>query len=76
MDKDIVIAILTVCSNVISIIVGIQLIKYRVEQLEKKVEKHNALYDKVHELETSEEINEVEHKTFDKRITKLEGVRQ
>lgn len=75
MDKDIIIAVCTICSNVISIIVGIQLIKYRVEQLEKKVEKHNAFYDKVNELQKSDEINKVEHRNFDKRLTTLEEAR-
>ena len=72
MSDSLLVAICSVCSNIVTILVGIKLIDYRVTQLEKKVEKHNAFYDKVNELEKSEEVNRVEHKTFDKRITNLE----
>ena len=74
MSDSLLVAICSVCSNIVTILVGIKLIYYRVTQLEKKVEKHNAFYDKVNELEKSEEVNRVEHKTFDKRLLDLEGV--
>lgn len=74
MSDAVIVAICSVCSNIITIIAGIKLIEYRVVQLEKKVEKHNKFYDKVNALEKSEEVNKIEHKTFDKRITDLEEV--
>ena len=76
MSDSLLVAICSVCSNIVTILVGIKLIDYRVTQLEKKVEKHNAFYDKVNELEKSEEVNRVEHKTFDKRLTNLEVSKQ
>lgn len=51
-----------VLSGIISAVLSIQLIKYRIEQLEKKVDKHNNLIDRTYQLEKEvailkEEIN-------------------
>jgi transcription elongation factor Elf1 len=72
MDSGIILALVTLFGNIVTLICGLQVIKYRIAQLEKKVEKHNQFYDKVNELEKEEEINKVEHLSFDKRITTLE----
>jgi transcription elongation factor Elf1 len=72
MDSEIILALVTLFGNIVTLICGLQVIKYRIAQLEKKVEKHNQFYDKVNELEKEEEINKVEHLSFDKRITILE----
>lgn len=72
MDSGIILAIVTLFGNIVTLICGLQVIKYRIAQLEKKVEKHNQFYDKVNELEKEEEINKVEHLSFDKRISTLE----
>lgn len=72
MDSGIILALVTLFGNIITLICGLQVIKYRIAQLEKKVEKHNQFYDKVNTLEKEEEINKVEHLSFDKRITTLE----
>lgn len=72
MDSEIILALVTLFGNIVTLICGLQVIKYRIAQLEKKVEKHNQFYDKVNELEKEEEVNKVEHKSFDKRITALE----
>lgn len=66
------VAIATIFGNVVTMICGIKLINYRIEQLEKKVEKHNQFYDKVNDLEKSKEVNKVEHSVFNKRIDVLE----
>ena len=72
MDSGIILALVTLFGNLVTLICGLQVIKYRIAQLEKKVEKHNQFYDKVNELKKEEEINKVEHLSFDKRITTLE----
>lgn len=72
MDSEIILALVTLFGNIVTLICGLQVIKYRIAQLEKKVEKHNQFYDKVNTLEKEEEINKVEHLSFDKRITTLE----
>lgn len=76
MSDTVIVAICSVCGNIVAIVAGIKMIEYRVSQLEKKVEKHNAFYDKVNDLQKSEEVNKIEHKSFDKRLTNLEEVRQ
>lgn len=66
------VAIATIFGNVITLICGIKLITYRIEQLEKKVEKHNQFYDKTNALEKQAEINNIEHALYDKRLDNLE----
>ncbi len=49
---------------------NIMLISYRLEQLEKKVDKHNEVIDRTYALEkrtavTEEQINEVNHRVSD-----------
>lgn len=66
------VAIATIFGNVVTMICGIKMINYRIEQLEKKVEKHNQFYDKVNALETAENVNAIEHKNFDRRISNIE----
>lgn len=51
MSDTIVIAILSLCGTFIGSFSGINLIKYRIEELEKKVEKHNTLIERTYKLE-------------------------
>ena len=53
-------AISVIASGLISAIVSNKLMKYRIEQLEKKVDKHNSLIDRTYHLETQVEIIENE----------------
>ena len=46
----------TIGSGVLSAIISNNLIKYRVEQLEKKVDKHNNLIDRMYKAETNIEV--------------------
>ncbi len=54
---DIIIAVLALCGTVIGSITGIlasnKLVIYRIEQLEKKVEKHNNLIERMNLAEAS-----------------------
>ena len=49
------------------------LIAYRLEQLEKKVDKHNNLVERMYKVEEKLSIQEKETKVIDHRIKKLEG---
>ena len=50
-----------------------KLTNYRIEQLEKKVEKHNQVIERVYKLEKFEAVIEEEFKDANKRIEKLEN---
>ena len=55
----------TIGSGVLSSIISNNLIKYRVEQLEKKVDKHNNLIDRMYKAESNikliqEEVEQLE----------------
>ena len=56
-------AISVIVSGLISAIVSNKLMAYRIEQLEKKVDKHNSLIDRTYHLEAQVEVleNEVEN---------------
>ena len=56
-------AISVIASGLISAIVSNKLMAYRIEQLEKKVDKHNSLIDRTYHLEAQVEVleNEVEN---------------
>lgn len=56
-----------IISGGISALITNNLVKYRVEQLEKKVDKHNNLIDRMYKAESdikviNEEIENLEHK--------------
>lgn len=57
----------TIGSGVLSAVISNNLIKYRVEQLEKKVDKHNNLIDRMYKAESNikliqEEVENLENK--------------
>ena len=57
----------TIGSGVLSAVISNNLIKYRVEQLEKKVDKHNNLIDRMYKDESNikliqEEVDNLESK--------------
>ena len=56
-------AISVIASGLISAIVSNKLMRYRIEQLEKKVDKHNSIIDRTYHLEAQVEVleNEVEN---------------
>lgn len=61
----VVVAVCSLFGTFIGSFSGINLIKYRIEQLEKKVEKHNNLIERVYKLEEKDAV-------FDERVTVLE----
>lgn len=53
-------AIAVIVSGLISAIVSNKLMAYRIEQLEKKVDKHNSIIDRTYHLEAQVEVLENE----------------
>ncbi len=54
------------------IITSSRLVNYRIEQLEKKVDKHNSVIERVYELEKRDAVVEEEIKVANHRINDLE----
>ena len=78
MSEVVVVAILSLIGTLIGSLCGIltanKLTNYRIEQLEKKVEKHNQVIERVYKLEKFEAVIEEEFKDANKRIEKLENI--
>lgn len=51
MIGSIIVAVLSFLGTCIGSLTGIKLIKYRIEQLEKKVDKHNTVVERTYHLE-------------------------
>ena len=64
----------TVLGSLFGVITAHTLRNYRIEQLEKKVEKHNNLIDRVYALEKNEAVIEEEIAVANHRIKDLEEV--
>ena len=77
MSETIIVAILsligTLAGSLLGIIAANKLVIYRIEQLEKKVEKHNNGLERVYALETSEAVIKEEIKVANHRIDDLES---
>lgn len=52
---------------------GIKLISYRIEQLEKRVEKHNNLIERTYKLEEETEVQKEQIKTINQQLADLKG---
>jgi hypothetical protein len=55
------------------ILTGTKLTNYRIEQLEKRVEKHNNVIERVYNLEKNEAVINEEIKVANHRLNDLEG---
>lgn len=77
MNSAIIVAMLSLVGTLIGSFAGImaanKLTNYRIEQLEKKVEKHNQVIDRVYKLEQSDAVENEELKVINHRIADLEG---
>ena len=77
MDNTIVIALISFAGTLFGTFGGIvtsqKLVNYRIEQLEKKVEKHNNVTERVFELEIDKAVFEEEMKVANHRINDLEN---
>lgn len=63
MSDAVIVAVLSLIGTFVGSFSGIQLIKYRIEQLEKKVEKHNSIVERTYLLE--EKIKVANHRIED-----------
>ena len=77
MTEGIMIAIITgglaVISNIIIVVFNNSKTLYRIEQLEKKVEKHNNFIERTYELERIVDVHEEKLKVANHRIEDLEN---
>lgn len=76
MSETIMVALLSLAGTLMGSLFGIlaanKLVVYRIEQLEKKVEKHNNVLERVYSLETEEAVIKEELKVANHRIDDLE----
>lgn len=63
----------TVVGSIAGILTANKLTNYRIEQLEKKVEKHNSVVEKMYGLESRTDVLEEKVKVANHRIDDLEG---
>ena len=77
MSETIIVAILSLAGTLMGSLLGIlaanKLVVYRIEQLEKKVEKHNQVVERVYSLERNEAVIE---EVANHRICDLEDIRK
>ena len=72
MSETIIVALLSLAGTILGTFGGIltasKLTNYRIEQLEKKVEKHNHVIERVYELEKQEAVMDEEIKIMSHQI--------
>lgn len=77
MEDTIAVALISFAGTLIGTFGGIitanKLTNYRISQLEKKVEKHNSVIERVYQLEKGEAVIEEEIKVANHRIADLEN---
>ena len=77
MPTEITVALIGLLGSGLGAFVGImtstKLTSYRLEQLEKKVEKHNNIIERTYKLEEEEKITEEKIKVINHRIDDLEN---
>lgn len=77
METEIIVSLITLIGSAVGTFAGIllntKLSNYRIEQLEKKVDKHNSIIERVYQLEKSEAVISEEIKVANHRINDLEG---
>lgn len=76
MANEIIVALLSLAGTAIGSVLGIvtsnKLTLYRIEQLEKKVDKHNNVIERVYKLEEKEAVQEQQIKVANHRLDDLE----
>ncbi len=76
MSTEIIVSLITLIGSALGTFAGIavnsKLMAYRIEQLEKQVNKHNQVIDRVYKLETQEAVLNEEIEVANHRIKDLE----
>lgn len=76
MDTEIIVAIIAAAGGLLGSLVGViassKLTTYRIEQLEKKVDKHNNLVERTYKLEERIEVHDEKIRVANHRINDLE----
>lgn len=72
MTETVIVALLSLAGTFLGTFSGIKLMSYRIEQLEKKVEKHNNLIERTYRLEERAELADEKIKVANHRIDDLE----
>ncbi|WP_302493504.1 hypothetical protein [uncultured Ruminococcus sp.] len=77
MATEIIVALIGLGGSALGSILGIiassKLTAYRIEQLEKKVDKHNSVIERVYKIEQHEAVVDEEIKVANHRIADLEN---
>lgn len=80
MTTEIIVSLITLCGSALGTFAGIfintKLTNYRIEQLEKKVDKHNNVIERIYKIEQHEVIVNKEIRTANDRIKDLEKILQ
>lgn len=76
MNDAIIVAVLSLCGTLFGSLSGIltanKLTNYRIQELEKRVEKHNSVIERVYNLEKKEAVIDEEIRVANHRIDDLE----
>ncbi len=64
----------TLGGSLIGVLASNRLTVYRIEQLEKKVEKHNNLVERTYKIEEEQEVEKEKFKVINHRIDDLEAL--
>ena len=79
MAGTIIVAAISLAGTLIGSIAGIltanKLTNYRIEQLEKKVDKHNSLIERMYDMESRVDVIDEKMKVANHRLDDLEKVR-
>lgn len=77
MPSEVIVGLLSLAGTLIGSVAGIiasnKLTVYRIEQLEKKVDKHNNMIERTYKLEQKQSVMEEQIKVANHRITDLES---
>ena len=72
MSSEIVVAICSFAGTAVGSFSGLRLMSYRIEQLEKRVDKHNNVIERVYRLEEKDAIHDEQMRVANHRIADLE----
>ena len=73
MNSEIIVALFALLGTAIGTFGGMQLTKYRISQLEKKVDKHNHLVERQYDIEKITAVLSEDLKVANHRIADLES---